>query len=520
MEMKKNIIFILILQISSIYAQQTPPPRPAQEQPQVLTSGPVHEGYAEPVNLQIQEGLVVPIQPPANLNEIPPSDRPQGNYYWVPGYWAWDSDRNDYLWVSGCWRLAPPNTYWVPGYWTQVSDGWEWVAGFWAPIGTGEIEYLPPPPAITDTEPANPPTPDSIWVPQCWYWNQNQYVLRSGYWITAQPNWIWVPSHYTWTPRGYVFVAGHWDYPLENRGVLFSPVYFPRGVYAQTGYSYSPSIVVDIGALRVSLFTYPRYCHYFFGDYYNDSYIHVGIYPWFEFQRYHTWYDPIYNYDRWHYRRSEPHWAQRQRDDYDQRRHDVNLRPPRTYDQMEHRLNQMPEQQRRNFRMAEPLNSLASDKTSSLKFQKINTETHNNIITQTNQVHKFGEQRHNWEKPSQNVQATPPANQQKTNAPVEQPRQSAPSQHKQAVKTPTESHTQNQPTYAPPRDVHISRPERVRVSPPIENKTSAGEKGPPPQPDRDRQAEQRTAPEKNQGAQRPDEGQGRKGPEDSQGRRR
>jgi len=107
-------------------AADEPPPVPAQEQPEVLTSGPVHEAFAEPVNLQVQGGLVAPIEPPANIVEYPPAERPAGSQYvWVPGYWAWDNDRHDYIWVSACWRAVPPNRYWVPGYWSRAANGWE-----------------------------------------------------------------------------------------------------------------------------------------------------------------------------------------------------------------------------------------------------------------------------------------------------------------------------------------------------------------------------------------------------------
>ena len=44
--------------------QGAPPAMPAQEQPEVLSRGPVHEAFAEPVNLQLQAGLTVPAQPP------------------------------------------------------------------------------------------------------------------------------------------------------------------------------------------------------------------------------------------------------------------------------------------------------------------------------------------------------------------------------------------------------------------------------------------------------------------------
>src|ERR1035437_2745514 len=157
-------------------AQDTPPATPAQEQPEVLSRGPVHEAFAAPVDMQLEEGLVAPGQPPPNIEEVPPAERPQGQQFvWIPGYWAWDADRNGYIWVSACWRVAPPTMSWMPGYWSQVAGGWEWAAGFWAPVGVREIEYLPVPPPTDDLEPNGPaPSPDTIWVPPCMYWVQGQ----------------------------------------------------------------------------------------------------------------------------------------------------------------------------------------------------------------------------------------------------------------------------------------------------------------------------------------------------------
>lgn len=206
----KKILVILVLTYPLCSsANESPPPMPTEEQPEVLTRGPVHEAFAEPVNLQPQPGLVTPIQPPANIVENPPASRPAGSQFvWVPGYWAWDSDQNGYIWISGCWRAAPPNMYWVSGYWSKAPQGWQWVPGFWMPVAsTGQIQYLPAPPAIDETQPAVvEPYLDSIWVPSCWYWYQGQYVHRPGYWLKARADWIWMPSHYVWTPRGYMYL--------------------------------------------------------------------------------------------------------------------------------------------------------------------------------------------------------------------------------------------------------------------------------------------------------------------------
>ncbi len=209
-----------------------------------------------------------------------------------------------------------------------------------------------------------------------------------------------MPSHYVWTPRGYVFVGGYWDYVLDSRGVLFAPVYFPRTIYQRPGFSYSLSIVVDTGNLQFSLFTCPRYWHYYFGDYYDDTYIGIGIYPWFEFERYHTWYDPIYEYNRWHFRRTDPHWDEHDRDEYNRRRADKDLRPPRTYHEMENRLVRLPEPQRRNIRMAEPISTFVADEKSPLKFENIKTNAQEELSRQSTDVHKFREERSRWESPA------------------------------------------------------------------------------------------------------------------------
>ena len=377
-----------------------PPPTPAQEQPEVLTRGPVHEAFAEPVDLNTQPGYVAPAQPPANIAETPPAERPTGErFIWVPGYWAWDSERNSYIWVSGCWRVAPPNMYWVPGYWVKVAGGWQWIAGFWTPVaGVGQIEYLPAPPVIDDVQPPGiPPSTDNIWVPPCWYWYQGRYVWRHGYWLVAQADWVWVPSHYVWTPRGYVFVAGHWDYALEQRGVLFAPVYIPRHVYERPGFFLSLGVVVNIGNLQLGLFTCPRYSHYYFGDYYDDFYISIGIYPRFECERRHTWYDPIYQHDRWRHRRTEPGWEEHQRREYDIRRTDKDLRPPRTYHEMEARQAKLPEPQRGSIQMARPMSAVVADKSAPMKFEQIKADARQKLSREVTDVRKFGEERSRWE---------------------------------------------------------------------------------------------------------------------------
>lgn len=379
--------------------ETTPPPTPSEEQPEVLTSGPVNESFAEPVNLQNQEGLIATSEPPAPIVENLPDERPSGDQFvWVPGYWAWDTDRNGYIWVSGCWRAAPPDMSWVPGYWAKVPGGWQWVAGFWSPVGAGEIEYLPAPPVIANVEAVGvAPSPDRIWVPPCWYWRDNQYVLRAGYWLSGSPDWIWVPSYYVWTPRGYVFARGHWDYALHRRGILFAPVYFPRPVYMRPGFAFSLSVVVDTGAFQFSLFSCPRYCHYYFGDYYDSSYISIGIFPRYECESRHTWYDPLYYHSKWKHYKDEPKWEEHERHEYDLRRDNKDIRPPKTYHELENRLAKMPEAKRQDVRVAESINTVVKEKRTAFKFEQVKPEFRQNLPKQTTEVRRFTDERSKWE---------------------------------------------------------------------------------------------------------------------------
>jgi len=447
----------------------TPPAVPAEELPagsEVLARGPVHEAFAKPVTTDPQAPVVVPQQPPAALQEMPPAERPAGaDIVWVPGYWAWDEDRHDFIWVSGCWRNAPPKTYWVPGHWLQTANGWQWVAGFWKPLAAQppqQIEYLPAPPVAVEIEPPGSPPPDQVWVPGCWYWSEGHYVLRHGYWIAPQPGWVWVPSHYAWTPRGYIFCPGHWDYDLDNRGVLFTPAYFPPAVRVQVGFVFCPGICVDLGMLRLNLFAYPRYRHYYFGDYYDDAYLRVGIYPWFKCQTVHTWYDPLFVYERWHFRRTEPNWAKHQAQEFQRRYAHRDLRPARTYTELRVQMDRLPAAKRPERPLVQSLRTFAGSQATPVKFERITTAERQQLVARSTEVRDFRDQRSRWEAPAAHaapavspVTRQPPPTETRP-APVTAARQPAPKPSKQPKQV-------NNP---PAPEVRVTRPEQVIVSNP------------------------------------------------------
>jgi hypothetical protein len=462
---------------------QTPPPAvPTEELPagsEVLARGPVHEAFAKPVSMDPQAPVLVPQPPPEALQEMPPAEKPAGaDIIWVPGYWAWDADRNDFIWVSGCWRNAPPQTYWVPGHWLQSGNGWQWIAGFWKPMAAQpqqQIEYLPAPPAAVEIEPPGaPPSPDLLWSPGCWYWSGGRYILRHGYWITQQAGWVWVPSHYVWTPRGCIFSPGHWDYDLDNRGVLFTPAYFPPEVRIRAGFVFCPGICVDLGMLRLNLFAFPRYNHYCFGDYYDDAYLRMGIYPWFKCQTVHSWYDPLFVHDRWHFGRTDPHWAARQAQEFQLRRDHHDLRPARTYAEFQVRMDRMPAARRPERPLVQSVRTFAASQSTSVKFERITTVERQQMAVKSTEVRNFRDQRNHWESPAgQPARAGSPGTQRPP--PVE------------IKPTPTTSARQpvvQQPAAKPVREarpatgvtrpeVRVTRPEQVVVpNPPITSRPS------------------------------------------------
>ena len=388
-----------LLEPASAWAQDAvAPPTPAEEQPEALTRGPVHESFAQPVVTDTQDAMGTTTAPPPNIVETPPDERPVGgSVAWVPGYWAWDADRHGYIWVSGCWRVAPPGMSWVSGYWTNTTGQWQWIPGFWTPSANQAIEYLPAPPEIAEPAPSETVVADTIWVPSCYYWVDGRYVLRRGYWLQAQPGWVWMPSHFIRTPRGHIFVAGHWDYDLGHRGVLFAPEAFAPGVHFRAGFAFSPSITIDVSLMTGSLFVYPQYHHYYFGDYYDSGYARLGIYAWFDVDRHHQWSDPIFVHDRWQHGRSDPDWERHLRRDYDDRRAHVDMRPARTYTEMQQRVSHAPEQQRRTMEFARPLNTVVASKSAPVRFEHVTPETRATVARQASDANKFRDERIGWE---------------------------------------------------------------------------------------------------------------------------
>ncbi len=429
--------FLIAVGTTSARAQDQPPPDPTPvgqsggsppgqaDDPapetdasggQVLTQGPVHEAFATPVVHDPKASPAVNKQPPDPIQEMPPDQKPSGqNIQWIPGYWAWDVTRNDYLWVSGVWREPPPGTQWVPGYWNSADGGFQWVPGAWMPVASGQAPqsgqpspqaqgtYLPPPPGSLEAGPNSPqPGPNVVWTPGYWTWQGGGYAWRPGFWAAVQTNWIWMPPHYVWTPSGYLFVPGYWDLPVANRGLMFAPVYYPQPVYVQPGYVFTPQISIVGSAVTANLFVQASTNQYVFGNYYEQSYVGLGIVPWFSFSvsvGRPVYYDPLFSYYSVVYVRQNPRWAVQVREAYRLRRENVALRPPVTYAEQVRVMRNVTIT--RNItvvdhrNMAMPLRQLAADPIAgrNLRMVRVEEAERQQIRHQTTALHAAREQR-------------------------------------------------------------------------------------------------------------------------------
>ncbi len=403
--------------LAATTAQPVPPPppmdpnaaspddlaAPANANIEVMTRGPVHEAYATPVNSGQTAGMIVAKQPANLIEELPPDVKPEGEgSAWIPGYWSWDDDRKDFIWVSGVWRVPPPGYRWMPGFWQEAQgQGFQWVSGYWMPAATEEAVYMPQPPQSVESGPSGPaPDENHFWVPGNWQWHETRYAWTPGYYAACQPDWIWTPSSYVWCPRGYVYVPGYWDYPLARRGLCYSPVYFNGPVSV-----YQPSVCLDVGVLSFSLFSRPSYSHYYFGDYYDDRYVSLGIRPWYYYQTARRGYDPLFSYYSWYHvnRMHEPMWEKNLVGWHDYYRVHPDMRPPHTFEAQQALLARPGSANRPDFRQLEFAQNARHMQSNPEAFVKLHPVSQ----VQRAELHNAVAQTRTFEKQRQQFEARP-----------------------------------------------------------------------------------------------------------------
>lgn len=86
-----------------------------------------------PVAAQIN--LMITIAPPAQTVEVVPRMSP--GYVWVPGYWAWHTDR--YIWVGGRQVAQRVGYRWAPDNWERRGETYYRNHGHWVSDGSQKI---------------------------------------------------------------------------------------------------------------------------------------------------------------------------------------------------------------------------------------------------------------------------------------------------------------------------------------------------------------------------------------------
>ena len=384
---------VALVLIGHAAAQQPASPLESTGDVEVLTSGPLHEAFAEPVSLNATAAVVIKKQPPEPIEEIPPESKPGDDAIWIPGYWHWDDERDDFLWISGIWRVPAYGHRWVPGYWSETADGFRRISGFWASAEATEVSYVPEPPATLEAGPTTAaPSEGHFWVPGSWMYTDNRYQWRPGYWSVSQADWVWVPHRYVWTPRGCIFVSGYWDYPFARRGLPFCPVYFHRPVYRTAGYHFTPGVVVNVGQLHTHLFARPRYHHYYFGDYYADRYADRGFYPWHSFARWGG-YDPYFQYLRVRERGRGRDWEARIVDRYRWYRENERERPARTFAELRERERRVEGRERRDAQIAATLQNAERELQLATRLRRVAEDERRQIAQLAQERREFAKER-------------------------------------------------------------------------------------------------------------------------------
>ncbi|MBA3012957.1 MAG: hypothetical protein KKF12_05970 [Proteobacteria bacterium] len=366
---------------------------------EVLMRGPIHEAFAEVSVDETQQEAVTSRSVPDPINEIPPDFRPEGDQIeWIPGYWSWDEDQDDFIWVSGVWRDVPPGRQWIPGYWMSVEGGNQYISGFWTDTNQKETIYLPPPPKPLEAGPSSPAmTPNHGWVDGNWVWHHDRYAWRAGYWVEQSPDMVWVPAHYVWSPRGYIFIMGYWDYQLPHRGVMFAPLYYKQPTYRNHGYYYTPSIVLNIDAIFLSLFIRRGSHHYYFGDYHDHRYEKRGFYPWYSKHATRYGYDPYYRSYRSYQLRHDGNWEKNYHQQFQYRRDHKEARPQQNYRlQPEHNFDQS--RGLKNHMIGRRLTDVVKQKDQPVQFKRLKPDQKKEFQSQDQKLKKLQVERRKVER--------------------------------------------------------------------------------------------------------------------------
>jgi len=166
-------------------------------------------------------------------------------------------------------------------------------------------------------------------------------------------------------------------------------------------FSFSPGFVIDLNVFDDALFLRPRYCHYYYGDYYAPQYYRKGIYPWFSLHARRVVYDPIYAHQRWNHR-NDHQWENHLQTRFRERRKHEELRPPRSHElsARSDRKGGSSGPERRDFVM--PLDRIGKTKASTYRFKPLSEKERREFSQREKEVRTYQKERQSRETQRQN----------------------------------------------------------------------------------------------------------------------
>ena len=80
---------------------------------------------------QDEEELSYLPEPPSNFESGPSAAAPNENYFYCPGNWEFQTDRQEYFWRSGHWHPREKNWIWIPSRYVWTPRGCVYRRGYW-----------------------------------------------------------------------------------------------------------------------------------------------------------------------------------------------------------------------------------------------------------------------------------------------------------------------------------------------------------------------------------------------------
>ena len=149
------------------------------------------------------------------------------------------------MWVTGVYRVPPQGRTFVPGYWHAIRTRvWRWVAGFWASSSRKMSLHASTPRGPGRERPIDAGARRQFRPisPVCGSIANGRFCLRPVSGRHSRSAGSGSRRNISGPRVVILMIDGYWDYPMEERGLVFAPVYFHQPLWQNAGWVYRPSL--------------------------------------------------------------------------------------------------------------------------------------------------------------------------------------------------------------------------------------------------------------------------------------